>query len=287
MVDIYIIINLINGKEYIGITKRGYLNRFRGHINSSKQKNNKRGNYVLYKAMRKHGVENFKVELLEQVDTFEEAKVKEQEYISALRTYYKDLLSWGYNMTRGGDGKGISYVTEKQRAKLREISLSLHRNEEYRNKFLKAMRSEQHRKSVSLANSGSNNGMYNKGYLISGDKNYWYGKYGKDAPNFGNKYSEESKEKIRKNTKYHWENNEDFRVKNLKHLQSLGKKQTGINHPTSKPTLHYDTQMNLIGEYSMKEIYQILKCSPQTARKYKDSNLIYKNYYIYSKNTKD
>lgn len=287
MVDIYIIINLVNGKEYVGITKNGYLNRFKEHIKTSKKDKCKRGSYILYKAMRKHGVENFKVELLEQVDTFQEAKIKEQEYISIFRSYYKDDFSWGYNMTKGGDGRGVSYITEKQRNKLRNISLELHKNKEYRNKYLNAMRSENHRKAVSLANSGSNNGMYKRGYLISGERNYWYGKFKEKSANFGNKYSEESKDKIRKNTKYHWENNEGFRLNNLKHLKSLGKKQIGLNHPTSKRTFLYDIEMNLIGQYTMKEIYEILECSPQTARKYRDSDIIYKGYYIYSNQKKD
>ena len=287
MVDIYIITNVINGKEYIGITRKGYLNRFQDHIKTSKKENCKRVRYILYRAMRKHGIENFKIELLEQVDTFNEAKIKEQEYISMFKCYYKDDFSWGYNMTRGGDGKGISYITENQRNKLREISLNLHKNKDYRVKFLKAMRSEKHRKAVSLANSGSNNGMYQKGYLISGEKNYWYGKYKEKSANFGNKYSKETKDKIRRNTKYHWENNEDFRLNNLKHLKDLGRKQAGLNHPTSKRTFLYDSEMRLIGEYPMKEIYEILKCSPQTARKYRDSNIIYKGYYIYSIPKKD
>lgn len=282
MVDIYIITNMINGKEYIGITKRGYLNRFNDHIKTSKKENDKRGRHILYRAIRKHGIDNFKVELLEQVDTYCEAKIKEQEYISMFKSYYKDDFSWGYNMTRGGDGKGFSYITENQRCKLREISLNLHKNKEYRRKFLNAMRSEEHRKAVSLANSGVKNGMYKKGHLISGERNYWYGKFKEESANFGNKYSEESKDKIRKNTKYHWENNEEFRLNNLKHLKSLGENQRGLNHPTSKRTFLYNSKMNLIGEYSMKEIYEILKCSPQTARKYRDSNILYKNYYIYS-----
>lgn len=282
MVDIYIITNIVNGKEYIGITRRGYLVRFYDHIKTSRKSNTKRGNYVLYRAMRKHGVENFKVELLEQVDTYEEAKLKEQEYISIFNSYYKSSLNWGYNMTVGGDGRGVSYVTEKQRRRLREISINLHKNSEYRSKFLKAMRSEKHRQAISLANKGSNNGMYNKGYLISGEKNYWYGKFGEESANFGNRYSEESKDKIRKNTKYHWDNNEEFKINNLKHLKSLSEKQRGLNNPTSKHIFLYDLEMKLIGEYCMKEIYNILDCSPQTARKYRDANIAFKNYYIYS-----
>lgn len=60
---IYIIKNKCNNKVYIGQTTKSVEHRFHDHIKSVKY--NCEPSMVLYKAMRKYGVENFYVEILE------------------------------------------------------------------------------------------------------------------------------------------------------------------------------------------------------------------------------
>lgn len=54
--DIYKIINLINGKIYIGKTKYTADARFKAHVINSKNESN---DTYLYRAMRKYGLDNF------------------------------------------------------------------------------------------------------------------------------------------------------------------------------------------------------------------------------------
>ena len=99
--DIYIITNLINNKQYVGQTVKGYLTRFEGHCrlyNRCKLHNIKYPYKThIDEAIAYYGVENFKVELLEVVP-YELKYEKEIYYINKYNTYKK-----GYNYTIGGD----------------------------------------------------------------------------------------------------------------------------------------------------------------------------------------
>lgn len=94
---IYCIKNLINGKEYVGLSKN-CLKRWSDHysksINSQKIDDLKK---PLYMAMRKYGRDNFSFRILEQCDE-KELKEKEIYWINKLNTYKN-----GYNATPGGD----------------------------------------------------------------------------------------------------------------------------------------------------------------------------------------
>ena len=61
MNEVYLITNRVNGKRYVGITSRGYQERFKEHIhdalNGSKT--------ILHNAIRKYGQDNFDIILLE------------------------------------------------------------------------------------------------------------------------------------------------------------------------------------------------------------------------------
>lgn len=96
---IYCITNLINGKQYVGKTTSTIEERFKEHCRDSrKERCNKR---PLYDAMNKYGIENFKIEELEQVDDPTLLSNKEKYWI-------KELNTWGhtgYNASKGGDGK--------------------------------------------------------------------------------------------------------------------------------------------------------------------------------------
>lgn len=92
--NVYKITCSVNGKIYVGITKHSIEKRFQGHCKSAKRGSPNK----IHNAMRKYGVENFSVELIETVETREEANLREMYWVS----FYKSKES-GYNMTEGGD----------------------------------------------------------------------------------------------------------------------------------------------------------------------------------------
>lgn len=96
--DIYLITNLINGKQYVGQTIKGYLKRWQGHcVYANRISNNKQSPQLIDQVIDKYGIENFKIELLETVP-IEQKDKKEQYYIQKYDTYNN-----GYNLTIGGD----------------------------------------------------------------------------------------------------------------------------------------------------------------------------------------
>lgn len=80
----------------MGITKNGYLNRFKGHIKVATKRLDKKGKY-LYNAMRKYGIENFEIKLLEQIIGWHNGCEREKHWIRELNTFRCN--SNGYNET--------------------------------------------------------------------------------------------------------------------------------------------------------------------------------------------
>lgn len=98
---IYKIINSINQYIYVGKTINTIEYRWKEHLNTYTNPNSKSYNFILYKAMRKYGVENFKIKQIEKCDN-EILNRREQYWIKMLDSYY--LNGHGYNMTWGGEG---------------------------------------------------------------------------------------------------------------------------------------------------------------------------------------
>jgi group I intron endonuclease len=95
---VYLIENQLNNKKYVGITKHSIESRFNDHIRNSKGLNLERRR--LYHSMKKYGVENFTVSLLETCDP-ENIYDSEQKWI---KHYNSNSYKFGYNMTAGGEG---------------------------------------------------------------------------------------------------------------------------------------------------------------------------------------
>ena len=102
---IYLISNTENNKLYIGKTIRPLQVRWNEHLKDvyNPQKNNNK----LYRAMNKHGIDKFKIELLEDNIPNELLGVREQEYIKKFDSYYN-----GYNSTFGGEGESSVDIEE-------------------------------------------------------------------------------------------------------------------------------------------------------------------------------
>ena len=89
---VYAIKNLVNGKVYVGITKDSFHVRYRGKWWIFSQ------NDHLKASVKKYGLENFQVEILEHnISTYEELLKKEVQYIQQFNS-----IQAGYNKTTGG-----------------------------------------------------------------------------------------------------------------------------------------------------------------------------------------
>ena len=195
---IYLIINKVNNKCYVGQTtnEKGFNGRYnRGGVGIEKVYNfhktnknrNKSFNLHLLSAIEKYGFEAFEVkECIDVAFSREELNIKEKVYIQLY-----DSFKNGYNNTLGGEGCTGMVVSEETKRKL------------------------------SIAFSGENNPMYGMGgelspcwgrhlseetkqkisEAIKGENNPMYGKTGEQHPNYGLKHTEESKKKISKSLK--------------------------------------------------------------------------------------
>lgn len=109
---IYLITNLINGKQYVGQTIRSDP-RYRWREHKSEAKRHAR--YLLGKAIRKYGPENFKFEVIEKVLLFDDLSLLETENIIK----YNTLVPNGYNLEKFQERK---IVSDHTKTKLSEIS---------------------------------------------------------------------------------------------------------------------------------------------------------------------
>lgn len=116
MIGIYKITNQINGKVYIG-QSIDIEARWLRHRRDSKIENS-----LLYRAMRKYGIENFTFEVVEEC-SIEELDYKEEFYIEKYRSYigYEDCN--GYNMTLGGGGVRGKIFTDEEIEKIRKSKI--------------------------------------------------------------------------------------------------------------------------------------------------------------------
>lgn len=92
---IYKITCLINNKVYIGLTTTSISQRWKGHITDSKKSQKH-----LYASMRKYGIENFKIEQIDESNDFGKLGELERYYI---KIYNSTNPKFGYNNTFGGE----------------------------------------------------------------------------------------------------------------------------------------------------------------------------------------
>ena len=101
---VYKIENQLNGKSYVGQTVREARQRFSEHA---------RSNSPLGRAMRKYGVENFTIQVLDEAGTMDELNAKEIEWVSRENT----MTPIGYNLCIGGGStEGFNHGAESKAA---------------------------------------------------------------------------------------------------------------------------------------------------------------------------
>ena len=111
---IYKITNRVNDKVYIGQTHFTIEHRYKQHI---KNFNIEHRQQPLYKAFAKYGIENFSVEMVEEVEC-EKLDEREIYWIA-----YYDSFRNGYNATLGGNGQLYQW-TDSQYEEIKSLYLS-------------------------------------------------------------------------------------------------------------------------------------------------------------------
>jgi group I intron endonuclease len=187
MAFIYKITNKVNGKIYIGQTKRNYKERWYKHKNFNSP------NYkcpILKQAFIKYGVENFIFEVIEECSE-EERLEKEKNYIIE----YDCIAPKGYNFLPGGFGGGFLNRTHTEETK-EKISLAGKKFREENPDYYETYR-EKHIEATKNANISERTKNSVKFQLAV--------KEGRVGSGLGNKLPEEAKEKIRKSVIKYYE----------------------------------------------------------------------------------
>lgn len=122
---IYKITCITSGKIYIGKTTKDINKRFNEHFKAAFNDNIK--DTHLHNAIKKYGVEDFKIELLETCKNKEELANREKFWVAIY-----DSLKYGYNMTEGGDGSSGYKQTDEHKNKIANSNRGQKRTEEQR-----------------------------------------------------------------------------------------------------------------------------------------------------------
>jgi hypothetical protein len=101
---LYEIVNLVNGKTYVGLTVQSLKTRYEGHVFCSKTLN-----YPLYSAMRKYGLKNFEIRLIrDDARSGHDLQTQEIKEIARRNSTNRNV---GYNLHPGGQlGRGKNVV---------------------------------------------------------------------------------------------------------------------------------------------------------------------------------
>ena len=224
---LYKITNKVTNKCYIGVTIQPDIQkRWNKHINSLKYKE---GCPLLKRSMKKHGVENFKFEII--LICFDNDVVKyEKEYIKK----YNSQQPNGYNILSGGQiGDGfVGYKHSPETIeKIKEKGRIFRENnpnhfETYREKLKKSM------EQVDLSNCIKNSEKF-KQAMIDRKENYKKGE---------KSISDETKNKISESLKKYYHTHSNTTININKHQEIMTKR-------LGKPIIQYDKEGIIIKEY--------------------------------------
>ena len=93
---VYLITNLINNKKYVGISN-DIKQRWHAHVCAAKNENYNEYHTPLHRAIRKYGIENFSLQVLEEIEDYCQIDEYEKKWIQYYNSYNE-----GYNQTPGG-----------------------------------------------------------------------------------------------------------------------------------------------------------------------------------------
>lgn len=160
---IYVWRNKVNGKTYVGKTKKLHKRRNK-HLNA-------KDNSYFHNSLRKCGVEDYQLAVIvKDVPTEEELNENERYYIKILNSLYKN--DKGYNCSDGGEGGKNNYAgkTEEEMTEIKrkrsEVLKGKKHSEETKGKISEAMKGKKHseetKRKLSETKKGKNNPNYGK-----------------------------------------------------------------------------------------------------------------------------
>jgi len=119
---VYLLMNTVTQKKYVGITRTSLNRRWTSHKSSAK---NTKHNHKLPNAIRKYGVDVWNMIPLEEGLTLHQATEREKVLISEMDTYKS-----GYNSSIGGESYG--YTKKVKWSEERRLSMSqIHKGKSY------------------------------------------------------------------------------------------------------------------------------------------------------------
>jgi hypothetical protein len=143
---VYKLRNTITEKVYIGWTGTSLENRWASHIKTA---NRNKDNRKFYNAIRKYGDLIWEKEVLVEVDTNNEAKQREIEYIALYDSYNN-----GYNATKGGDGNNGIIMSEASNAARSKALKGVPKSPETIQKFKQRVATPEENHKRSIAHTG-------------------------------------------------------------------------------------------------------------------------------------
>ena len=154
---IYCYTNKVNGKKYIGQAV-DFERRHKQHINQAYNENCKAYNQYFHNAIRRHGIENFEIEILiENLQNQEELNYWECYYIVEFDTLANNRK--GYNIGEGGYGNPLAGKTDEELAERSRKISEAHKGE--KNHMYGKQHTEETRAKQSEAHKGKNKGEKN------------------------------------------------------------------------------------------------------------------------------
>jgi group I intron endonuclease len=108
--NVYVVTNTVNGKQYVGITAGPVTRRWASHLYHTRRGSN----LLFHRAIRKYGAHVFALECVATTDSYSSLCVFEIAFIDALGS----RSPGGYNATDGGEGALGYHHTEAGKAKL-------------------------------------------------------------------------------------------------------------------------------------------------------------------------
>jgi len=113
---IYLVTHRASGRQYVGQTLLAISQRWEEHVRTAEEAN-PHGPHLRC-TIRKHGRRAFRIEEIDQTNSFHDANVKERQWIKKLGTLYPS----GSNMTRGGGGTNLGHPVTARLVKYASIS---------------------------------------------------------------------------------------------------------------------------------------------------------------------